>query len=75
MSARVDRDGVAMPDMARTFHGNDRLSVEMTITQHATIYAALAVASVDKVLPENVRAEYRALAELFGNAPIVGLTD
>ena len=77
MSANLNlnRHGVEMPGMARTFHGNERVSVEMSIEQHATIYAALAVASTDSVLPLEVRHEYAALARLFGEAPIVGLTD
>lgn len=75
MSANLNRNGVEMPKMTRTFHGNDRLCVEMSIEQHSTIYAALAVASTDSVLPLEVRHEYAALARLFGEAPIVGLAD
>jgi len=75
MSASLNRHGVEMPGMTRTFHGDNRLSVEMSLEQHSTIYAALAVASTDSVLPLEVRHEYAALARLFGEAPIVGLTD
>lgn len=74
-NTNVDRNGVAMTGMTRTFVANGRVAVEMTTGQLATIYAALAVASLDRVLPDDVRAEYSALARVLGEAPIVGLTD
>ena len=77
MSANVnlDRNGNEMSPMTRTFVGDGRVAVEMDTEQLATIYAALAVASLDQVLSYEVRAEYSALARVLGEAPIVGLTD